>query len=55
MNLCSDGHEEVVYEGQKCPVCEIVKEKDSMIGDLQNDIEALKMEINELNSQIASQ
>jgi len=24
MNLCCDGHEEVCFEGRKCPCCEVL-------------------------------
>jgi len=30
MNLCSDGHDEVCYDNKKCPVCEVIAEKDSV-------------------------
>lgn len=26
MNLCSDKHEEVCYEGSACPICEVADE-----------------------------
>jgi hypothetical protein len=45
MNLCSDNHDEVCYEGRKCPVCD-------MREDLQGSIDDLQKEIEELNNQI---
>jgi hypothetical protein len=45
MNLCSDNHDEVCYEGRKCPVCD-------MREDLQSSIDDLQKEIEELNNQI---
>lgn len=38
MNLCSEGHEEVCYEGVECPLCETLKEMD----DLEQKIKNLK-------------
>lgn len=35
LNLCSDDHEEVCYSGTTCPVCELKKELDGEIADLQ--------------------
>lgn len=43
MNLCSDGHEEICYEGRKCPACELLEQ-----------IDALEGEISELNSEMQS-
>lgn len=44
MNLCSDGHEEICHEGRNCPVCEIIKEKDGRIEDLENKVQSLEEE-----------
>ncbi len=52
MNLCSDNHEEVCFEGRKCPACEIAAEKDrelERIGNANND---LCDEIHELKQQL---
>jgi hypothetical protein len=43
MNLCSDGHEEVCYEGRNCPACE-----------LKYDNKKLLHEISTLETEIAS-
>ncbi len=37
MNLCSDGHEEVCYESNGCPVC-----------GMEAEISALEDEVNDL-------
>lgn len=45
MNLCSDGHEEVCYEGRNCPSCELVeqlKEADKEIARLLDIIQKLE-------------
>lgn len=38
LNLCSEGHEEVCYEGHRCPVCDMEEDKNSEIADLQNQL-----------------
>lgn len=53
MELCSDGHDEVCYDGRNCPVCEQIKETESVVEDLQKaeaEIERLKDEISELKN-----
>lgn len=44
MNLCSDGHDEVCYEGRDCPCCELIKTN----SDLEDEIYDLKKEVEEL-------
>ena len=48
MNLCSDGHDEVCYDGRDCPVCEKIKE----ISDFEDEIYDLKEQITGLEHQI---
>ncbi len=58
MNLCSDGHKEVCYEGNDCPCCEGINEQrelDRQIEQLTEEaktkdetIEQLRLEIREL-------
>lgn len=52
MNLCSNDHEEVCYEGLECPCCDIISQKDEAITKLENEVEGLKTEIEELKSQL---
>ncbi len=47
MNLCSEGHDEVCFEGRICPVCEKMEEIKALgetIDELQNEIDDLKAE-----------
>ena len=54
MNLCDNGHEEVVYAGQACPCCELLKENgelkdniidvDMMCASLRKEVTRLKAE-----------
>lgn len=30
MDLCSSGHQEVCYEGKRCPACELLDEKSKL-------------------------
>jgi hypothetical protein len=60
VNLCSDDHEEVCYEGRRCPVCDMRSDKDSEIAalakvnDIQlDDIYDLQSRIKELESKTA--
>lgn len=41
MNICSDNHEVIVYEGRGCPMCLIKEERD----DLAVKVEKLKEKI----------
>jgi len=38
MNLCSDKHEEICYEGRLCPACAIIE-------DLENELEDYKTQL----------
>jgi len=48
MELCSEGHEEVCFEGRTCPVCEKMDE----IKDLENEVEALTTKVENLENDI---
>jgi len=45
MNLCSDNHEEVCFEGRTCPCCDIINDKDSEISSLKDKIQDLESQI----------
>lgn len=42
MNLCSDGHQEVCYEGRTCPCCEKMADMQKEIDNLQARVEELE-------------
>ena len=44
MNICSDNHEEIVYEGRHCPLCQA----NSEIKDWTSELEKAREEIDEL-------
>lgn len=48
MELCSDGHEEICYEGRVCPVCEKLDE----IEQLDLEIASANTEIQELGDSL---
>ncbi|MDP2218511.1 MAG: hypothetical protein Q8J68_14635 [Methanolobus sp.] len=47
MNLCDNGHDEICYTSRKCPVCEIIKEKDEIIEELDGIVYDLKEQLGE--------
>lgn len=52
MNLCSDEHDEVCYEGYGCPVCRMEKEMDDKINDLRQEVTNLEEEIDNLDDEV---
>ena len=49
MDLCSDGHDEVCYDGRKCPACELHEET---VKEHESDMESLQSQIDELKEQL---
>ena len=45
MNLCSDNHDEVCYEGRKCPVCDMREDLQGAIDDMEKEIASLKEDL----------
>ncbi len=59
MDICSDNHEEIAYEGRQCPACDIRADKDIEIKDLEKDNknlektnEKLEEELEELKTEL---
>lgn len=52
MYLCSDGHGEVAHEGNHCPACAEIAERDDQIRDLEKEVEELKETIDDLRDNI---
>jgi len=48
MNLCSDGHQEVCFEGKNCPACTAIYERDQA----NQEVELLKDKAEQLQSRI---
>lgn len=48
MNICSNEHDEVCYEGHTCPACELRDNLNSEIEDLKAQIKDLNAEVKEL-------
>lgn len=44
MNMCSSGHEEIVYDDNNCPLCEAL----ASIAELEDEIGELEAKIEEL-------
>ena len=51
MNLCSQDHHEVCYEGPKCPACEVFQDKEGDIQGLRDEVEDLNGRIEELKEE----
>lgn len=52
MDICGDGHEEIVYDTLKCPLCETLDEMEELektITNLQVEIEVLEDRLNEIS------
>ena len=52
MNLCSYNHEEICFEGRKCPLCEATSEKDQEIASLKADLSSLQEAIERLHAEL---
>lgn len=48
MNLCRDGHEEICFEGRKCPLCDMRDDLQSEIDDRDKKILDQEKTINEI-------
>jgi hypothetical protein len=53
MELCSYNHDEICFEGNKCPLCELEKEKNAEINGKDDEITDLQRHIEELESQLS--
>lgn len=54
MNLCDDGHDEVCYDSNFCPVCMMRNEKNEEIKSIESKEEELRGEITSLEREVAS-
>ncbi len=48
MNICSEGHDEIVYDQADCPACDLIDladEREAMADDLQDTIDDLTAEL----------
>ena len=54
MDLCSDGHEEICFEGRYCPACTLREEKDDEIEDLNKELSSLQKERDSLEDEVIS-
>lgn len=42
MNICSYKHDEIVHEGNICPICGLLDDKDIRIEELETEVAELK-------------
>ena len=47
MTICSDNHEEIVYEGRICPLCEERETLEERVKELEEEIAELTDELKE--------
>lgn len=52
MNLCSDKHEEICFEGRTCPACDQIAKRNSEIKEKDDEIKSLQAELRQLEAQI---
>jgi len=62
MELCSSGHDEVCYEGGRCPVCDVLSDKKAVeedlkrsekeVASLQDEVDGLKEKVSELENKL---
>jgi hypothetical protein len=48
MNICSDGHDEIVYDGRNGPLClaqETIKELEDRLDNAKDNIKSLEREL----------
>ena len=44
MNLCSDGHDEVCFEGTSCPACKELNKRDAILAQLSRELKELEQQ-----------
>ena len=52
MNLCSDDHQEICYEGRTCPLCDTLASHDDDVTSLGNRLDEAKDTIKNLEQEI---
>lgn len=52
MNLCSDNHAEICFEGRLCPLCAAIQEHEKKVERLEEDNKTLSDEVQELQTQL---
>lgn len=55
MNLCSDGHPEIVYDSWSCPMCELNSEHAEEVKELEDRIKNLERDVESLESKLEDQ
>jgi predicted RNase H-like nuclease (RuvC/YqgF family) len=52
MNICSSGHDEIVYDNRDCPICVLKEEHRQEIDEKNSEIEKLKKENENLQEEV---
>lgn len=50
MNLCSEGHDEICYEGRRCPVCELKNDFQYQIDEMQKIIDRQEVDLEKMGN-----
>jgi hypothetical protein len=54
MNICDNGHDEVCFEENKCPVCILIEEYEDQLKELKETITDLEGQIFDLSCEVKS-
>ena len=54
MTLCNDNHDEVCYEGNRCPMGAVIEAKEGEIDKLKDIVREQKEKIDVLEEQVAN-
>lgn len=54
MNLCEDGHDEICYEGNRCPFCDAKSDWKTTLEQHDDEVKALTEQITSLEDEIES-
>lgn len=52
MNICEEGHAEIVYDGLACPLCDAMEDHESERQEYQKNINVLEEQVEVLNSEV---
>jgi len=53
MELCSSGHDEVCYEANFCPACEVKGDMEGVIANRDKEIEDQEAQIKDLSGELS--
>ena len=57
MKICDSGHDEIVYDGNKCPFCEEIERSahlEDKISDLEDEVSDLESQLAEMKEEVTT-